>query len=752
MSHHGVVPQSRCAPHWAAAALWLGLLVTPAGAEARAAQEASVRLVRVKAVADEAFRGKKRWRNEIVDHIAWSDEKLRELARIGLDLVAVESWETHGSNEMGLLLDSLRVGVDKGQADVVVGFTGHAPPVYTALVGGEVVRVSPTYTAGVALPMGDRAVVRRTQWKRDVRFVLIHEVAHLFGGLHVAEKSILETGGRRSSFTLDPFNARVLALTRFRDFDRSFGELSPDELAPLVELYREAPLKNENDADTAVRIAYISLLSGDVDTATREFRRALEIDPGASGEVLRNAVIPQLESWKERSKPTIESRLLLGEAYLLTGRYPSAIFELSPSCQEVEPHPPSCAVLGSALFKAGDLAGAEAALTLALRHDDTLARAFDALAGVHGSRGDYDRALELFDRALELDPANVETHFNRGLTSLLAGRPGAAEASFREVLRRQEGAERAVAKLGVALARQGKTKEARRAIRPLEDESVLSAFSLRDMAEVYMLAGDEKKAFEHIQLAKKGGIDVSAVEIAIRQGARRPRQPSTDDLIEQATAYFRTGDGETARALLGQAVEREPRNPDVHYWLGRVAGRDGHEGEAARHYARALELDSDHALTLRQLGRLAYLEGDWAGAIAHLEAYASDADRPASDSLYMLGRSHFERGDLGRAETRLLEAIRRRSSYGSAFYFLGLIHLERGQLEAARRDFNLALDSRSLPARRRGRAHYELARLDERDGRTHEALVHARQAVALGHAEADVLLEELERGGSGGAS
>ena len=45
------------------------------------------------------------------------------------------------------------------------------------------------------------------------------------------------------SFRLDPFNRRVLDLTRDRDFDRGIREIPRDELAALVDLYRQAPLR-----------------------------------------------------------------------------------------------------------------------------------------------------------------------------------------------------------------------------------------------------------------------------------------------------------------------------------------------------------------------------------------------------------------------------------------------------------------------------------------------------------------------------
>ena len=117
---------------------------------------------------------------------------------------------------MTLLLNELHAGVEKDGAEAVIGFTGHRPPAAMMYLRGGPVRYPLPFTAGIAFPLGDRVVVRRTEWKKLTRHTLIHEVAHLFGGLHVDDESILEAEADRMSFRLDPFNRRVLDLTRDR--------------------------------------------------------------------------------------------------------------------------------------------------------------------------------------------------------------------------------------------------------------------------------------------------------------------------------------------------------------------------------------------------------------------------------------------------------------------------------------------------------------------------------------------------------
>ncbi len=707
------------------------LLVASSGASGGEPASPAVRVIRIKAVADEAFREKKGWEKEIREHVAWSDEKLRELAGIGLDLVAVEPWRTHQGSAMTLLLNELRLGVEKDGAEAVIGFTGHPPPVTMTHLRGGTVRYPVPFTAGIAFPLGDRAVVRRTEWKTLTRHTLMHEVTHLFGGLHVHDKSLLETNAERMSFRLDTFNRRVLDLTRDRDFDRGIREIPRDELAALVDLYRQAPLRGENDADTTIRIAYLHMLIGEVEDALEEFRKAVKIAPEQSRDILRYAIIPELEAWAEQQEQTVKSRHVLAQAYYLDERWQDASVLLLPSCSTPPEDAPSCELLGAVYLKSEQLGLAEEALKTALRRDDSLAAAHNTLASVYAATGRYDEALELFGRAQELDPGHVDTHFSTGVTYLAADRPGAAEASFREVLRLREFHDAARAKLALALARQGRGKEARAVVRPFEKRQFLSAFVLRDMAEAYFLSGDTKEAFKNLQLAKKGGIDVQAVEVLIQEGTWRPREVGVGDLIAQAEAYYRTGRYDTARELLKSAEEKGPREPDVHYWLGRVAADEKDEKGARGHFQRSIDLDPDFLPSRYELGRFAYGDEDYAQVVSWLEPYVESGNADSS-AHYMLGRSQFQLGTLGEAEEHLRSAIRKRSDYGNSFYFLARVFLQQGRDGEARRELQLAVDSLSLPDWRREDAHLRLARLLDAAGEGERAGDHVDIALRLG--------------------
>jgi tetratricopeptide (TPR) repeat protein len=707
---------------------WALLMVS--GAWGRASPSADVRVVRVKAVADEAFRADVGWKEEIRGHLASADERLREVAGIGLDLVSLESWTTHEGSSMPLLLEELRTGVEKDEAEVVIGFTGHPPPAALTFLPGNPRRFPVPFTAGIALPLGDRGVVRRTDWDELTRHTLVHEVAHLFGGLHVREESILETATDRLSFRLDPFNRRVLDFTRDRDFDRGIREIPEDELAALAALYRQAPLRGDSDPDTVIRIAYLFMLAGEVEDALEMVQRALEIAPEQSRGIFRHALIPELEGWAEGRETTVRDRYVLARAYALAERWPAVSDLLGPGCSAPPGDLPSCALLGTAQLELGQHDEAEETLLATLRRNDSLPEVHRALGRVYAATGRDEEAVAAFGRALELAPGDVDLLLELGRASLAAGKAGAAEASFREVLRVRE-TDEARAKLALAVARQGREDEARALLEPFEARLSLSAFVLRDMAEVYVLSGDAERAFGMVQLAKKGGIEVQAVETLIRQGPEPPPEVELPDLIEQAEAYYRTGRYHTTRELLGRALEKAPWEPRVHYWLGRVAAVADDREVAWEHLRRSVELEPDFLPSRYELARLAYGDEDYADVVVWLEPYV-EGQEAGSTAHFMLGRSHFELGRLEEAEEHLATSISKRADYGSAFYFLARVYLEEGRDEDARRELELAVDSPSLPEWRREDAHLRLARLLDAAGEERGAEGHVASALGLG--------------------
>ncbi|MFQ5777421.1 MAG: tetratricopeptide repeat protein [Terriglobia bacterium] len=717
---------------------------------------AATRVLRVKAVADEAFREKKKWEKEIRAHIQWADREFRKFAGVGLELVTIERWTTHESRSMPLLLDELRVKVEKGEADIVVGFTGHEVPVLQLIRTGAPdwhdpdnlgapsdVRIRLPSTLGIALPLSDRCVLRRGEGKRETRHTLLHEIAHLFGGLHVKEKSILYTWAGPNNFVLDPFNRRVFELMRERDFNQGIRGLSPEKLTQLVALYRERPLRDERDSDTNIRIGYLLMAAGQVEAALEEFRVAIDINPREAFAVLRGAIIPELEAVAEEEGLTPLTRYTLGSAYYTVRNWHQAGRHLIPNCIAEPPHAASCSVLGATFFQAKDIKQAERALLRALEYDESLVNAHNTLGSVYGVMNRTSDALAHFNRAAELEPDNTQVQYNMGLAYLKLDLLEPAADAFRRVLELKPKQEMARIKLALALARLGETKEARQRVRDFEKKKQLSAYIIRDMAEIYFRDGDKKKAWKFLGFAKKGGLNVTELEQEMLAGAAKPRRVKTGDLLQQAEAYYDSDRYHKAYALLEQARRQKPKKVEVHYWLGRVAAAQDKPAEAAEHLQQALALKEKFPYTHFELGQLAFDRKDYAAAINHLDRYLELDDFPYSRAYFLLGTSHFQLGDITAAEENLKKAIQRHSGYGDAFYMLAAVYAQQERKQEAIAELKLALETSSLRSSYRPEAHYNLAVLCYETGNHELAWKHARIARRLHYRNVDWLLQEL---------
>ena len=106
--------------------------------------------------------------------------------------------------------------------------------------------------------------------------------------------------------------------------------------------------------------------------------------------------------------------------------------------------------LASLLLHAGDLDGAGAELTAAVRLRPDYAEAYYNLGVIRLARGQLDEAAGEFRVALAHDPRLVEAHYNLGTIHLQQGRYGDAVAEYEETLRLDPSHANARTNLGVA--------------------------------------------------------------------------------------------------------------------------------------------------------------------------------------------------------------------------------------------------------------------------------------------------------------
>ena len=246
------------------------------------------------------------------------------------------------------------------------------------------------------------------------------------------------------------------------------------------------------------------------------------------------------------------------------------------------------------------------------------------LAQLHRTTGDQPRAVERFERAVELDPTYVAALVRLGELYLDEGRAVEAEPLFDQALAVDPASAPALSGIGRAALARGETA---RAIEHLERALAIGppAWDIHyNLATAYRDAGDPERAEEHLSrrggdppeppdplmrayesllrsprayetrgvAAMRDGRTAEAVEI-FREGVAQT--PDDASLRQQlGAALFAGGDTDGAAEQLETALRLDPTLARAHAGLGTLASMGGRQGEAVERFAAAVEHDPDY--------------------------------------------------------------------------------------------------------------------------------------------------------------
>jgi len=274
-------------------------------------------------------------------------------------------------------------------------------------------------------------------------------------------------------------------------------------------------------------------------------------------------------------------------------------------------------------------------LQKATQLDPNLLEAWHNLGVLEAAVGNYDKSIDSFRKAMDIQPGSRKTVLALGealrrahqpknagkvYARWLASDPNDSElrARYGQVLREagdlEESLEQARIMLGKggqgnndgenvsrtviaynALAltyyKMGKLDLAETALRKAADLDAKSAFVWNNLGLVAFDRGHDQEAFLNFQKASE--LDPKYVQ------AR----------LNKAVVYLDCGDYKHARAELEKAVEIDPNDAEAQVALGVAARGDGKPDLARRAYERALDIEPDYVPALWNLGVL-YMDFD----------------------------------------------------------------------------------------------------------------------------------------------
>ena len=278
----------------------------------------------------------------------------------------------------------------------------------------------------------------------------------------------------------------------------------------------------------------------------------------------------------------------------------------------------------------------------------------------HHGAGRLREAEALYREALAEDPQNIDALHFLGVIALQRGDPEQAAVLISQALSRNSANAPAYNNLGLALAAQGRRREA------------VSAW-----LDALLLQPDYPDALRNLKA------NLSA-------GAGLQRDPASDAHFNRGNACKDQGHLEEATASYQSAVALAPDFAAAHANLGSALARQGRHAEALVCFRKALILEPELAEAWFNLGISSYQLGELASAKVALARYlqAQPDDR---DALMVLAEAHFQGNELDDAAACVAQVLAGDPQSARAHGLAANIFRNQGRHHDALRHYELAI-------------------------------------------------------------
>lgn len=280
----------------------------------------------------------------------------------------------------------------------------------------------------------------------------------------------------------------------------------------------------------------------------------------------------------------------------------------------------------------------QSGLTLPTENELSEAAKYEKLGKDFYDGGDYDKALEYLNRAVELDPDRVAAYKLRAYIYLYKDERQKAIDDFTMVIELDPGDDNAYHNRGAS----------------------------------YEYLGDYFRASSDYSAALR--INPNAVDYQARGN------------LYMEIRYF-----EKAISDYSKVVELDPQNAEAYNSRGVAYHCLGEEDRCIDDIKKAIELDPDYSAGYRNLGVSYYYKGRYDSAIVNLKKSMELKDRSLVLNNYYCGAAYFGKGEYSKAIMYMDITLGQSPGFKKAFFVKGLSNLFNGDYDKAVGDFDVVI-------------------------------------------------------------
>lgn len=519
------------------------------------------REIRVTAAVSSSFKKAPDWQKDIQQRVARANKIFEQTFGLHFSVEKYLPWEPSDENRgMPILVEELKKFPLQSGNHVVIGF-------HKMSQAADSEKMEDIETVGTAQFFNGYIAVRDPQAalaEEEKQIILVHEIAHLFGAVHVSGNSAIMSTALPAApeNQIDPENRQIILQTRDVDFLKGIDSLSAQTLDRLISIY-EKLIRGNPHSDFYYQLG--------------DFYRKRGLEARA------------IAVWEEALRYHYDNPRIhyeLGVFYYKSGRYDQAVQELGSAIahyvldSQKKQKANVLSLLGAAYFEKGHEDQAVYAwlqgLTLDSENRDLQAN----LAAAYLKKGDVDRAMTELEKLHTKYPDDAAILSNLGAVAFQKKDYDKAVYYFSESLAKNPAPSKEKKDylfsipqwtlhldLGAAYGQKGDWLQAQRQFEKAKLLNPANEDILRSLGRVYVMQKQFKPA-------------ISELDAALRV---RADNPETHALLAQA--YAESGNSAQALASAAQAIRYTSDSEfksTLHKNRGLIYARD-------QNYIKALE-------------------------------------------------------------------------------------------------------------------------------------------------------------------